>query len=349
MSHPSPTRSAPPPRVPARGEVVAATDPRIRRRRPEGADLVDLLFVPAVLLGLVLYFRWRSDTFLTTRNLEQVLISGAGLGIAAAATAFVIIAGELDLSIGANAALSGVVATTAMTEWSDSVPLGVALGLLTGLVIGTGNGLITTVFRVPSFVTTLGGSFVLAGAALAMTGGSSVSGVPDSFGSLANTEWFGIRTIVWFAAGVFLVGYLVLHRTSFGIRVFAIGNNREAARLAGIRVEVIRTLALTIGGFGAGLAGVLLSSRLRSGNPGANSDLALIAIAAVVLGGTAVTGGRGSMLRTVAGVALIATLRNGLDNLGVEFAYQNIWIGVVFILAACSQLLRRRGALRRPS
>jgi ribose transport system permease protein len=334
--------------APERTEESVGAVHTARRTSSRRAELIDLLFVPAVLAGLVGYFVSRSDTFLTTRNLEQILIAGAGLGIAAAATTFVIIAGELDLSIGANAALSGVVATTAMTEWSDSVVLGVVLGLLTGLVVGLVSGLVTTIFRVPSFVMTLGASFVLAGVAIAMTGGSSVSGVPRSFGSLSNTEWLGIRTIVWFALGVFVVGYLLLHRTAYGIRVFAVGNNREAARLAGIRVEVVRTVTLTIGGFGAGLAGVLLSSRLRSGNPGSNSDLALMAIAAVVLGGTAVTGGRGSMLRTVAGVALIATLRNGLDNLGVEFAYQNIWIGVVFILAACSQVLRR-GSLRHAS
>ena len=217
-------------------ESVGAVHPA-RRTSARRAELIDLLFVPAVLAGMVGYFVSQSDTFLTTRNLEQILISGAGLGIAAAATTFVIIAGELDLSIGANAALSGVVATTAMTEWSDSVVLGVVLGLLTGLVVGLVSGLITTIFRVPSFVTTLGASFVLAGVALAMTGGSSVSGVPRSFGSLSNTEWLGIRTIVWFAVGVFVVGYLLLHRTAYGIRVFAVGNNREAARLAGIRVD----------------------------------------------------------------------------------------------------------------
>jgi ribose transport system permease protein len=325
---------------------TAAQRAEPRLRRPTLPELIDVLFVPAVLLGLVVYFTSRSETFLTTRNMEQVLIAAAGLGIAAGATTFVIIADELDLSIGANAALCGVVATKAMTDWSDNVAVGVALGLLTGLVVGLANGLVTTVFRVPSFVTTLGASFVLAGAALALTGGSSVSGVPQSFGRIANTEWFGLRTIVWFSLAVLAIGYLVLHRMAFGIRVFAVGNNAEAARLAGIRVDAVRTAALTIGGFGAGLAGVLLASRLRSGNPGSNSDLALTAIAAVVLGGTAIGGGRGSMIRTAAGVALIAIVKNGLDNLGVEFAYQNIWIGVVFILAACSQLVRRRSATR---
>jgi ribose transport system permease protein len=328
-------------------EPTEASRSAPRAPRLQLADLIDVLFVPAVLVALVVYFTSRSDTFLTGRNFEQILIAGAGLGIAAVATTFVIIAGELDLSIGANAALCGVVATKAMTEWSDNVVLGVALGLLTGFAVGLANGLITTVFRVPSIITTLGASFVLAGAALALTGGSSVSGVPRSFGTLANTEWLGFRTIVWFSLAVLAVGYIVLHRMAFGIRVFAVGNNPEAARLAGIRVDTVRTAVLTIGGFGAGLAGVLLASRLRSGNPGSNSALALTAIAAVVLGGTAITGGRGSMLRTFAGVALIAVLRNGLDNLGVAFAYQNIWIGVVFILAACSQLVRLRGPTRR--
>lgn len=336
MNRPSTVAAEPTP------EPVDTTPGAPRARRLTRTDLIDVLFVPALLVALIIYFSARSDTFLTSRNFEQVLIGAAGLGIAAIATTFVIIAGELDLSIGANAALCGVVTTKAMTDWSDNVVLGVALGLLTGFTVGLANGLITTAFRVPSFVTTLGASFVLAGASLALTGGSSVSGVPTSFGSLANTEWLGIRTIVWLSLAVVALGYVVLHRMAFGIRVFAVGNNAEAARLAGIRVDAVRTAALTIGGFGAGLAGVLLASRLRSGNPGSNSDLALTAIAAVVLGGTAVTGGRGSMLRTFAGVSLIALLRNGLDNLGVEFAYQNIWIGLVFILAACSQVARRR-------
>jgi ribose transport system permease protein len=314
------------------------------RRRP--AELLDVLFVPAVLLGLVLYFSSQSATFLTARNLQQILIISAALAIAAAGTTFVIIAGELDLSIGANAALSGVIATTAMTVWTDSVPLGVVAGLATGLVVGLANGIVTTAFGVPSFVTTLGASFALGGVALALTGGSSVAGVPPSFGALANTEWLGVRTIVWIAIGVLVVAYVVLHRTAFGVRVFAVGGNAEAARLSGIRVELTKLVALTIGGTSAGLAGVLIASRLRSGNPGSSADLALIAIAAVVLGGTAIAGGRGSMVRTAAGVALIAVLKNGLDNLGVAFAYQNIWIGLVFVLAACSQVMRRGWRLR---
>lgn len=317
------------------------------RRRPTASEVLDLLFVPAVLAALVLFFSLRSDTFLTSRNLEQILIASAGLAVAAAGATFVIIAGELDLSVGANAALCGVVATTAMTEWTNDVTLGVVLGLLLGLVVGVVNGLVTTVFRVPSFVATLGASFILSGVALGMTGGSSVAGVPRSFGNLANTEWWGLRTIVWFAIGVFAVGYLALHRTTFGVRTFAVGNNAEAARLAGIRVELTRLMALTIGGFSSGLAGVLLASRLRTGNPGSNTDLALTAIAAVVLGGTAISGGRGSIVRTIAGVALIGVLKNGLDNLGVEFAYQNVWIGVVFVLAACSQVFRQGWRPRR--
>jgi len=323
-------------------ETSGERQTRVVAARVTVGDLADVLFVPIVLVGLVAYFTWRSDTFLTSRNLEQILIASSGLAIAAAGTTFVIICAELDLSIGANAALAGVVTTTAMTEWTSSVPFGVVAGLLTGLLIGLVNGTITTVFKVPSFVTTLGVSFVLGGIALAVTGGSSVSGVPRSFGNLANTLWLGIRTIVWVAVLVFVVGYLALHRMALGLRLFAVGNNAQAARLAGLRVDATRLTAFVIGGFCAGLAGVMLASRLRSGSPGANSELALTAIAAVVLGGTSITGGRGSMLRTVAGVALIGVLKNGLDNLGVDFAYQNIWIGVVFILAACSQVVRSR-------
>lgn len=308
---------------------------------PSVGTLVDVAFVPALIVALVIYFDWRSPTFLTSRNLQQLLIAGAVLGILAAGSTFVIICGELDLSLGAAAALSGVAAGYGMTSITDSVAFGVVLGLLCGLAVGLVNGLITTLVRVPSFVTTLGMMTATSGLALVWTNGATVANLPDSFGSLANTEILGLRSIVWIMLGVFVLGYLLLNHTTFGIRTFAVGGNREAARLAGLPVTWVRLANFLIAGCCAGLAGVLLASRVESAQPTAGADLTLYAIAAVILGGTSLTGGRGSVLRTFLGVLLIALVKNGLDNLGLDYSYQNVVVGAVFVLAASSEVLRR--------
>lgn len=306
------------------------------------ADKLDTLFVPVLLALVVAYFASRSDTFLSTRNLEQILLAGAGLAIAACGVTYTIIARELDLSMGSTAALSGVVAAKVMTEATSSVTVGVLAGVGTGLAVGLVNGAITALLRVPSFVTTLGTAVAAGGLALVMTGGSTIAGVPASFGNVANTEILGIRTLTWIAVAVFVIGALVLHTTGFGLKVFAVGDNVEAARLAGIRVRLVTLSALAISGASAGMVGVLLASRVRAAPPAAHGDLALTAIAAVILGGTSIAGGAGSMAKTFWGVMLISVLKNGLDNIGLEFSYQNIVIGVVFILAASSEVIRTR-------
>jgi ribose/xylose/arabinose/galactoside ABC-type transport system permease subunit len=322
--------------------ATIAPAPRARSRRFDRVDLLDALFVPTLLAGVVVFFAVKSDTFLSGRNIQQILLGGAGLAIAAAGVTFAIIAGQLDLSMGTTAALSGVVAAKGMTEITSSVTIGVLLGLGLGLGVGLVNGFVTAVLRVPSFVTTLGTGVAVGGLALVFTDGSTVSGVPDAFPKIANTEFLGLRSLVWIAIGVFVVAAILLHGTGFGIRVFAIGDSAEAARLAGIRVGLVTWSCLAISGVAAGTVGVLLASRVRAATPGAHGDLALTAIAAVVLGGTSIAGGSGSMAKTFWGVMLIAVLKNGLDNIGLEFSYQNIVIGVVFVLAASSEVVRRR-------
>lgn len=313
-----------------------------RARRIEPSDLLDALFVPALLASVVMFFAIKSDTFLSVRNLQQIALGGAGLAIAAAGVTFAIIAGQLDLSMGATAALSGVVAAKGMTEITSSVTVGVLLGLGIGVGVGALNGLVTAVLRVPSFVTTLGTGVAAGGVALVFTDGSTVSGLPEVFPKIANTEILGLRSLVWIAIGLFFIAAIALHATGFGIRVFAVGDSAEASRLAGIRVSLVVVACLTISGTAAGLVGVLLAARVRAATPGAHGDLALTAIAAVILGGTSIAGGSGSMAKTFWGVMLIAVLKNGLDNIGLEYSYQNIVIGCVFVLAASSEVVRRR-------
>jgi ribose transport system permease protein len=305
------------------------------------AEWIDVGFVPVILLVLVVALAVLSPYFFSARNFTEILLQAAILGIVSVGTTFVIVGGDLDLSIGANVALSGVICGIVMNG-SHNVPLGIAAGLACGVLIGLINGLITTRLRVPAFVATLGTLVIGQGVALTLTNGSSISNLPDSFGALANGQFLGLPGLVWWMFLTFIAGYLVLQRTVFGIRTFAVGGNREAARLAGIRVDAVRITNFAISGLTGGIGGVLLAARVQAAQPTGGEIFTLYATAAVILGGTSLYGGRGSILRTLLGVALIALLQNGLELLGVPYSNQQVAVGIVFIIAASSELIRRR-------
>ncbi|MCC5574651.1 ABC transporter permease [Microtetraspora sp. AC03309] len=299
------------------------------------------LVLPLVLVVLVVGLSLASDVFFSGRNIQQLLVQGSVLAIIAVGLTFVIIGGDLDLSIGSNVALSGVVASYAMTTVSGSVLFGIFLGIGTGVAIGALNGLLTAYAKVPAFISTMGTGVVATGLALWMTKGLAVSGLPASFQSLTTTRILGLPSLVWWAVAVTAVGALALHRTSFGARVFATGGNRTAAYNVGIYPDRVRFWCLTIAGLCGGLGGVLMTSRVLASQPGAGTTMTLFATAAVIIGGTKISGGVGTMGLTVFGVLLIAIVQNGLSILGVEYALQQVAVGVVFVLAAAFAVFRR--------
>lgn len=311
------------------------------RRRGEATKWLDLLFVPTVVLLLCVYLSVTNDVFLTEVNITNILVQASILAIVAFGVTFVILAGELDLSVGTGSALVSVVAALVIKD-TGSILIGLVAGLGLGTLIGVINGLIITRLEVPSFIATLGMFIIAAGVALAATDGGVVAGLPSGVGDLANSEFLGIQLLIWFTLVVFAVLYFVQRQTAFGIKVFAVGGNRESARLSGIPVERIRFLVFVISGITIGIAGLALLSRVESGQPNANAQLALEAIAAIVVGGTSLTGGRGSIARTLWGVLLIATLRNGLDLEGVDEDFKQVVIGLVFIGAASVDFFRRQ-------
>lgn len=318
----------------------------VRRRldRIKGDGWGDVLFVPAVLLALILYLAFANEFFLTELNMTNIALQAATLAIVAFGLSFVIFAGELDLSVGAGIALVSVVASTVMRD-TGSIFLGVLTCLGVGATVGLINGLIVTKLRVPSFIATFGMLTIAQGIALAMTDGAVVSGVPSSLGNLANEGFLGVRWALWLVIGVFGVLFFVQTQTSFGVRVFAVGGNREASRLSAVPVDRVVLLCFVITGLCVGLGGLVLTSRVQSGQPNAGGLLALTAIAAIVVGGNNLLGGRGSISRTLWGVALLSVLDNGLQLEGVNDDVQRIVIGVVFIAAASAEFFRRR--LRR--
>ncbi len=302
------------------------------------------VLIPTIVVALCVFLWFQTDNFLTTTNLTNLLGQAAVLGIVAFGVTFCILSGELDLSVGTGCALVTVVAATVMVS-SGSILLGVLVGLGTGLAIGCANAFIVTVLQVPSFIATLGMMVIAGGVALAITDGAVVTGLPAAAANIASGEILGVRAIVWIFAATFVVLYFVQARTVFGTRVMAVGSNADAARLAGVRVNRVRTLCFLISGLTIGIGGIALMSRVESGQPNAAALLELNAIAAIVIGGSSLFGGRGSMARTLWGVLLIATLQNGLDLLAVQDEFKRVIVGAVLIGAASSTAVA--GAFRR--
>ena len=202
------------------------------------------------------------------------------------------------------------------------------------------NGFVSAVLRVPSFITTLGMLVMARGLAREITSGNTIGGLPDAWGEFWATEILGLRMPIWVAVAVGVVFHIVLRYTRFGLHIYAVGGNAEAARRSGINVTRVRLAVFLTGGLAVSLAGFTLLGRVDSGQPNAAQLTELFAVAAVVLGGTNLFGGRGSILRTVAGVILIGEIRNSLNLLGVSSNMQDVWLGLIFMLAMTSSLIR---------
>jgi ribose transport system permease protein len=306
----------------------------------------DLLFVPVVLLALVVYLSFTNEYFLDPINLKNVFVQAAILAIAAFGVTFIILAAELDLSIGSGVSLVSVVSALVIVD-TGSIAIGLLAGAGTGIALGVINGVVVTRLEVPSFIATFGTLVIANGIALALTDGGVVSGLPRSVGDLTKTEVLGVPTIVILMFAVFAVLLFIQNHTTFGVRVFAVGGNREAARLSGVPVDRIRFLCFLLSGVTVAVAGLALMSRVESGQPNAAQLLPLEAVAAIVVGGTSIFGGRGSVTKTLWGVLLIATIRNGLDLEGVNDDLKQVILGCVFIGAASVDFFRRQLGRRR--
>ena len=324
--------------------MSAPAAPGVVKRWAAGArneGWVDVLFVPVVIIGLGIYFSIASPYFLTSLNITNLLIQGSILAFVAFGVTFVILAGELDLSVGSGVGLVSVLAATVMRD-QDSVLLGIIAAFAVGIAIGAVNGFVVTKLEVPSFIATFGMLVIANGIALAITDGGVVTGVPIDIGNLALKSLLGVRWMIWLVVIVFIVLYVIQTQTAFGRRVMAVGGNREAARLAGIPVNRVRFFVFLVSGATIAIGGLALTSRVVSGQPNGGTLLELDAVAAIVIGGTSIFGGRGSLVRTLFGVLLIAELRNGLDLVGVGDDLKQVIIGAVLILAASVAFIRGR-------
>ncbi|WP_342538946.1 ribose ABC transporter permease [Sporosarcina sp. FSL K6-1540] len=286
------------------------------------------------LLLIVIIISIMSPNFLTLNNLLNVLRQVSINALIAFGMTFVILTGGIDLSVGSILALTGAVTAGLMAGGMDPL-LAMFLGLLLGAVLGAINGVIIAKGKVAPFIATLATMTIYRGLTLVYTEGKPISGLGDSqaFQLLGKGYFFGIPVPVITMAITFGILYFILKKTTFGRRVYAVGGNEEASRLSGISVDRIKIYVYALTGMLAALAAMILTSRLNSAQPTAGNMFELDAIAAVVLGGTSLTGGRGWIVGTLIGALIIGVLNNGLNLIGVSSFFQQVVKGAVILVA----------------
>ncbi len=286
--------------------------------------------VGLLVLCLVLWIL--TPHFLTVSNLLNVAQQTSINAIIAVGLTFVIITAGIDLSVGSILAFSGVVLAWGL-QAGVPLPLAMAFGMGIGMVSGLVNGVLISYGRLPPFISTLGMMSVARGAALMFSDGRPISGFDEGFRFLATGEVFYIPVPVIITALVYVIAHFVLTRTKFGRYAYAIGGNEEAALLSGVNVKLQKALVYGLSGLLSGLAAIILTARLNSAQPIAGIMYELDAIAATVIGGTSLMGGRGTIFGTLIGALIIGVLRNGLNLLDVSPYIQQVVIGTVIIAA----------------
>jgi ribose transport system permease protein len=286
-----------------------------------------------VMLFVVAFFLYRSARFGTAENMTNILIAAAPFALIALGQTLVILTGGIDLSVGSVIAASAMAAAFTAKSNPGNPVLTVTVAILVGLAAGAINGLVVSRMNVPPFIATLGMLTLASGIAYVIGNGAPISGLPSSFGAIANTEVLGLKVpvILMIVAVVGLA--IVMKRTAYGMRVYAVGGNRLAAEIAGVKSKRILFSVYTISGVLAGISGLMLASRVISGSPNLGQGYELDAIAAVVIGGASLMGGRGTVWGTAIGLLLIQTLNNGLDLLFVPSYWQNVIKGVLIVIA----------------
>lgn len=317
----------------------AAPAPRPVRWREALVGQIPLLALATLCLVSALL----SDRFLSPTNITNVLLQASVLAVVTIGMTFVIVGGGFDLSVGSVVALSGCVAAAVMLE--AGILAGIAAGIAVGALVGLVNGVTVAKLRVSPFIATLATMVLVRGVALLLTAGAPVvgeEGLPEPFVRYGVGRLFGVPYLVWTTVLLFAACAWILHATAYGIRLFATGGNREAAFLSGIPVERITISAYVWSATLAGVAGVMLASRLQSGQPTAGEFYELTAIAAVVLGGASLHGGEGSLYKSMIGILIMTVLANSLNLLNVDSYWQRVAIGVVIVAAAAADQLKRR-------
>jgi len=316
------------------------------------SDAMQRVLAFGALILLFIVFSVLSPNFFTGSNISGILIATAVNGVLAIGVTFVIITSGIDLSIGTVMTLTTVMMGKVITDWGLPIPIGLIGGLLTGALAGFLNGFLIAKAKLPPFIATLGMLNVAKGLSLVISNVKPIYFDDNpAFNKIAMGSLFDlnglipgltINNAVLILFGAAIVASLLLSKTVFGRYTFALGSNEEAARLSGVNVDRWKIAVYMVTGVFAGLAGVILASRINSAQPSLGQGYELDAIAAAVIGGTSLSGGEGTILGTVIGAFLISTLGNGLRILSVPPEWQIVVTGAIVVLAVYLDIVRRR-------
>ncbi|MCK6578919.1 MAG: ABC transporter permease [Anaerolineae bacterium] len=333
------------------GLQAAPPSTETAQRRPlVSADATQKVLAFAALVLLFIIFSIASPNFLQFNNMVGILLATAVNGILALGVTYVIVTGGIDLSIGTVMTVSAVMTAQFITVWRMPIPIGIVGGIATGAFAGFLNGTIIAKMKIPPFIATLGMMYVAKGLSLIISGLRPIyfNETPEfrdvAMGSVIGSfiPEFEIPNAVLIMFLAAIVAALILARTILGRYTFALGSNEEATRLSGVNTDRWKIAVYTVSGFFAGLAGVVIASRLNSAQPALGQGYELDAIAAVVIGGTSLSGGEGTILGTIIGAFVLSVLTNGLRILSVPQEWQQVVTGAIVILAVYLDIVRRR-------
>jgi L-arabinose transport system permease protein len=282
------------------------------------------------------------ENFFSVANVVGLMLSVAQIGMVACTMMFCLASRDFDLSVGSTIAFAGVLGAMVL-EHTGSVTLAVAGGLGAGALIGAGNGVLIAYLRVNALIATLATMLMVRGLAFIVSNGQAVGIADEGFLSFGDTRWFGLPLPILVAAGCFLVFGILLNHTVFGRNSLAIGGNPEAARLAGVNVEKLRVWIFMLQGLVTALAGLILATRITSGQPNAAQGFELDVISACVLGGVSLQGGKARIFGVLIGVLIMGTVENVMNLLDVDAFYQYLMRGVILLAAVLLDQLKTRG------
>lgn len=318
--------------APAAASPARATGPA-RAAHALAALRRSTTFYPLVgLVAVCVAMVFASDSFLSAANLENVLRQVSINAIIGVGMTCVILTGGIDLSVGSAMALSGTLAAGLLVAGANGAAA-LAAGIGVGVALGAANGLFVAFAGMPPIIVTLATMGIARGLALIYTGGYPIDGLPDWVRFFGSGKVLGVQMPVLTMLAVYALAWLMLERMPFGRYVYAIGGNEHATRLSGVRVSRVKLAVYTFAGLTSALAALVLTGRLMSGQPNAGGGFELDAIAAVVMGGTSIAGGRGSIVGTLVGALLLGVLNNGLNMIGVTPYVQNVIKGAIILLA----------------
>ncbi|MDQ1085356.1 MULTISPECIES: ABC transporter permease [Microbacterium] len=291
-----------------------------------------------VMVLVIVYFTLASPLFATLDNVQNILLAAAPFALIAFGQTLVILTGGIDLSVGSTIALSAMIAAWWARANPEQIWIGFAVAVASGILVGLINGALVAFLRVPAFIATLAMLTLASGLAYVIGDGAPINGLPAAYGDIAKFKVLGLQ----FPVIVMIVGFIVLavvmRKTVYGTRIYATGGNPQASRIAGIKVSAVLLSVYVISGGLAAASGVLLSSRVIAGTPSLGQGYELDAIAAVVIGGASLMGGRGTVWGTLIGLLLIQTLNNGMDLLLVPSYWQSVIKGVLIAAAVAADV-----------